>query len=72
MCGQDEAVSHSQNRLDVSFHAGFLDSWHDPPFTNVHSYETVISALNIFLKITKHKKHSAQIQIKMLAGKLLL
>lgn len=64
MRGQDEAVSHSQNRLDLSFRAGFLDSWRDPPFINVHSYETVLSALNIFLY--------AQIQIKMLTMKLLL
>lgn len=46
MCGQDDAVSHSQNHLDLSFRDGFLDSWRDPPFINVRSYETVISALN--------------------------
>lgn len=46
MCGQDDAVSHSQNQLDLSFAAGFLDSWRDPPFIHERSYETVISALN--------------------------
>lgn len=55
MCGQDEAISHPRNQLVLSFRDEFLDSWCDPPFINAHSYETVISALNIFLKTTKHK-----------------
>lgn len=66
MCGQNETVSHAQlnyaqNHWMCLFAASFLDSWHDPLFINVHSYETVISDLNIFEK--KNKKHPAQIQI---------
>lgn len=52
MCGQDEPVSqaqlnYAQNHWIRLFAASFLDSWHDPPFVNVHGSETVISARNM-------------------------
>lgn len=58
MRGQGETASHAQLNYAQKhwirlFAASFLDSWHEPPFINVHSYETVISVLNIFKKKTR-------------------
>lgn len=70
MCGQDGTVSHAQlnyaRSLWISlFAAGFLDSWHDPPFINVHSYETVTS-LEIYLKEIKAPCTNSNLVVKTL------
>lgn len=73
MCGQNETVSHAQlnyaqNHWMRLFAASFLDSWHDPLFINVHSYETVISDLNIFEKKKKTPCTNSNLVVKMLTG----